>query len=85
MRPPADLKKRLDALEKHFAARLTATLWITDNIASWNWNGAPFQIERGPEEGLDDFQARAIAAAKARCPRVTLLILPNLTEDELRL
>ncbi len=82
MTPPADLKKRLAALETKFAVRLSAHLWITETTASVTVNGVEFETERGPEEGLDDFRARALRAAQARFPRAELVPVHMLEGDE---
>lgn len=78
------MKKRLAALEKKFSVRRFAYLIITKSIAKANLNGVPFKIERGPEEGLDAFRARALRAAQARFPGAELFPV-NMREEDLRL
>jgi hypothetical protein len=85
MRLPAQIMKRLEALERRFAPPLSVMLWVRGGTASGGAGRVHFKLEQGPDESPEAFRVRALRAARAQFPRATSIDWIPLEEDDLRL
>jgi hypothetical protein len=82
MKLPAQIMKRLEALERRFAPPLTVMLVVIGGKVRYRSGKILFQLEQGPDESDDAFRVRGLRAARAQFPRAGSITWIPLREED---